>query len=391
MAEGSDTLGDVDDVVTLTLGGSEVLKSESYEISQAILTQPAAFSLKLGSGDLARTIAAAYPPRTPFSLKIGSALQQTGFTDGVDLEDGGGATEVTIRGRDNLAQLHDAYIIAELSFTNLSFADLVQKALDSTGYGTTVLKYTNEANRKVTSGASPSQNKAPRDASTQQAGGVQRALQAKLGERWYSFLKRVLDTAGFFLWCAGDGTFILSEPNGNQSPLYRISRERGAARNAVNVTHARLGNNTMNRFSEAIIYARGGGRKFGRQKAKGLFTDDEMIALGYDRPFVAKDVNVTNADQAAFYARRKLAETRRDGFQLEYTVSGHTAPSIGGGRAVWTPDTIVDVQDDEFGLHESFWIEGVIFRRDESGGTTTQLRLMRPSDLIFASNESPVE
>lgn len=406
MADDSDTLGDVDDVVSLTLGGSEILIAESYEVNQAFLEQPSKFQIKIGSGDLARTIVEKFPPRTAFTLKVGDAVRQTGFTDGYELEDGGGATEVTIRGRDNLSALHDAYITADQSFTNVTFADLVQKALDATGYTDRTLRYTNEANRKILSGTiGATQTAAPRDASQDDAGSpigdvdneddsaskgaVQRALQAKVGERWYGFLKRVLDTAGFFLWCAGDGTFILSEPNANQKPMYRIARQRGALRNAVNVTHAHLTNDTASRYTEAIVYARGGGRKFGRQKAKGTFTDDEMIALGFNRPIVAKDVNVTNVDQAAFYARRRLAEARRNGFKLEYTVSGHTVPSLLGGSAVWTPDTIIDVQDDEFGLHQSFWLEGVIFRRDESGGTSTQLTLVDPSDLVFATNESP--
>lgn len=393
----SDALGDGNDVVRLVLAGNDVLQSEAYEVHGAILTQPAAFSLRIGSGDLAREIVAKYPPRTPFKIYVGSALRFTGFTDGWELSDGNGATEVTIRGRDNLAQLHDAYVTAEVSFTNLTFGDLVQKALDASGYDSTVLKYTNAGNRSVLAGLSVSETKAPRDPSGTSDGSlpdagstapVQRALQAKVGERWYEFITRCLATQGFFLWCAADGTFILSEPNANQRPTYRIARQRGATRNAVNVTRASLVNDTTTRFTEAVIYARGGGRKFGRQKAKGTFTDDEMIGYGFERPFVHKDVNVTSADQAAFYARRKLAEARRNGWRLSYTVSGHSIPSLAGGRAVWTPDTIVDVQDDEFGIHESYWIEGVTFRRDEQG-TSTELSLIRPADLVFATGESP--
>ena len=389
----SDALGSGNDAVRLVLAGNDVLKAESYSIHQAFLTQPSEFVITLGDGGLARTLAAKYPPRTAFQLYVGNVLRATGFTDGWELSDGEGATEVTIRGRDNLAQLHDAYVTAEVSFTNLTFADLVTKAVTDSGYKDFQIFYTNEANRKVTSGVNVTQTKAPRDASKDQAsnGQVQRALQAKIGERWYGFVSRVLATQGFFLWCAADGSFILSEPNGNQKPVARIVRQRGATRNAVNVERAHLVNDTKNRFTEAIIYARGGGRKFGRQKSKGTFIDDEMIGFGFTRPFVAKDVNVTNADMAAFYARRKLAETRRDGWQLGYTVSGHTIPALAGGRACWAVDTIIDVQDDEFGLHESLWVESVTFRRDESGGTSTELAFMRPADLVFATGESPIE
>jgi prophage tail gpP-like protein len=387
----SDSLGAVDDAVRVTLGGSEALIVESYEIHQAVLTQPAAFNLRMGYGDVVQTLAAQWPPHTPFTLSIGQVLQQTGFTDGYELAGNDNATEITVRGRDNLAQLHDAYVTADISYSNLSFADLVAKVLDDSGYELRTLRYTNAANRSVMAGVGVKETAAPRDASTEQATGpIQKALQAKVGERRYEFLTRVLATAGFFLWCASDGTFILSEPNANQTPTYQIVRQRNATRNLVSVSHASLRVDTTHRFSEAIIYARGGGRKFARQRSKGSFTDDEVIGWGITaRPFVARDANVTNQDQADFYARRKLAESRRAGWQLEYTVTGHTTAALAGGRAVWTPDTVVTVDDDEFGIHENLWIEGVTFRRDESGGTSTQLTLMRPSDLIFAESEAP--
>jgi prophage tail gpP-like protein len=98
-----------------------------------------------------------------------------------------------------------------------------------------------------------------------------------------------------------------------------------------------------------------------------------------------RDVNVSTDEQAEFFARRKLAESRRTGWQLTYTVAGHSTRAIGGlGRAVWTPDTVVEVEDDEFGLRDLFYIEAVDFRRPP---TTTTLTLMRTGDLVFGSDD----
>jgi hypothetical protein len=56
---------------------------------------------------------------------------------------------------------------------------------------------------------------------------------------------------------------------------------------------------------------------------------------------------------------------------------------------VWAPDTIVDVDDDEFGISGQFWVESVTFKRPP---TTTTLVLMRPSDLVFGEpGENKVE
>jgi prophage tail gpP-like protein len=113
-----------------------------------------------------------------------------------------------------------------------------------------------------------------------------------------------------------------------------------------------------------------------------------MVAFGITRPLVLRDANVNNADQAVFYARRKIAETRRAGWSLVYTVAGHTIPSLAtGARAVWSPDTIVNVIDDEMGLSGPYYIERCVYRRGPQ--TSTELVLQRPSDLVFGSDEGP--
>src|SRR4051794_16517789 len=129
----SDDLGAGDDAVRLTLGGEDVLVAESYEIKQSILTQPAAFSIRLGWGDVVRDLAKKYPPKTPFTLSIGNVVQQMGETDGYELEGTGGATQITIRGRDALAPLHDAYVTADESIHNATFHDVVVKAIEASG------------------------------------------------------------------------------------------------------------------------------------------------------------------------------------------------------------------------------------------------------------------
>lgn len=389
----SDDLDSTDEKVRIYLDDDEVLISESYEIKQAILTQPAAFSLRIGNGAAAAGLIKSYPANTAFALSIGGVIQQTGYTDGPEAEGSTGATEVVIRGRDAMAPLLRSYIKADESIANATFADVVQKALDDSGIKDYILSYSNEANRQALTGIGVKQLGPPPDqngtasvdalATSQQSGSVNKAVQVKVGEKQYDHVKKILDRAGLFLWATADGNFILSAPNGNQQPAYRIIRQRGSDRDAVNVETARYKNETTNRHSEYIVYGRGGGLKFGRQTAMGSFVDQEMVALGYDQPFVCKDDAVTNSTQAAFYARRKCAEARRQDWQLSYTLRGHTTPSLlGGQRAVWAVDTIVDVQDDEFGVYGPHYIETVEFRRNPQ--TTTTITLMRPEDLVFA-------
>jgi len=395
----SETLGATDDTVRLTLNGDEVRIAESYEVSVGVLTQPCAFSLRLGHGEVIADLIAKYPPRTPFTLSIGGAVQFSGETDGYTASGEVGATELTIRGRDSLARLHDADVEYDKTFTDKTLRQIVELGLETVGVKNYTVVGNNATERAIRAGnLVHTYGDADSDSSTAHS-----AIHAKLGETWYEFIKRHLDRAGLFLWAgSSQNLFVVSEPRRNQVPTYRFVRGRqgveasiettnaeslGAVNvdnNVVNVERATFHNETTGRFSHCTIYSRQGGRRGGRARMKGGFSDSEMIDLGYDRGRVFRDVNVTSPAQAEFYARRKIAEANRRGWQLIYELSGHTVPTQGGKRAVLTPDTLADVHDDEFGIHELLYVESVTFSRPP---TMTRVVLMRPADLVFASDE----
>lgn len=385
---GSGYVGGIDDRVRLVLGKDDVLVAEGYEVSQTILTQPSIFAIRLGYGGVIKDLTKKYPPNTKFQLRIGDTPRMTGWTDGYEVEQNDQATELNIRGRDSLAKLNDSFIQVERTFVSHTYRELVEQALKASGFTGTVLS-SNAANRKLSSGidieATADDTATEDTVSPDGVGDVFRQAKARVGERWYHFVKRNLDRGGFALWSTADGNVVLSRPNANQKPVARILRGRGKPVNDVNVKHVRYRNETTHRFSEALVYGRYGGKKYGRARSKGGYVDDEMVSFGYERQYVAHDINVSNEKQAAFYASRKLAEFRRAGWHLTYTVSGHSTPAIGGkGRVVWAPDTIVDVQDDELGLSGPFWVESVTFKRPP---TETTLVLMRPQDLLFGLTE----
>lgn len=385
-----DVTGNLDDRVQFLIGEDgdqqDAVILESYEVTRSILTQPCAFSVRLGWGGVTKDLLGTFKPHLPVQLVVNDAIQMTGNVDDIEASGEVGATEVSLHGRDALAPLHDAFIEEELSLSNATYAQLVEKALDAT-LDDWALTYSNEDNRKLVTGIGVKQTAALNLDPTQGATGpTAKVLKAHMGDRWYEYVKRQLDRAGLFLWATGNGHFVLSAPNAKQLPAYRILRRRGQTRNEVNVISARYRNATSMRYSECVIYGRGGGRKFGRTKIAGKFVDDEMTALGFKRPLVLRDINVTNEEQAVFYARRKLAESRRAGWNLTYTVAGHTIPNlVGSERAVWAPDTVVNVVDDEFGLNDNYYLEKVVFRRNPQ--TTTELTLMRGADLVFALGE----
>lgn len=378
--------------VELVLAGQRVLLAERYQVRLSILTQPAAFSLTLGTGtDLARLIASVRP-NDPFQLRIGGRLVMTGTLDGYSASGTTGVLQV--EGRDSLAPLHDAYLRQEETFKDDTYANLTRKVMDAVGLQDVPLRFTNRANRAAIMGFDPESGRVENQAAGQvpravesltlaagQGGGIKKHVQSQLGERAYEFLKRHLDRAGLFLWAAADGSYILSEPNTNQAGVMLIQRSAGSAPEFSDVLDHTFQHKTSGRFSEIVVYTRGETKKAGRSKASATVVDSEMTNLGYTRPLVLRDPNADTTAKAEFMARRKLAESRRQGWRLSYKLAGHIAGSKAGKRLTWAPDCMVDVQDARLGIEGFFWIESVTFAGDPQ--STTTVELMRAEDLVF--------
>ena len=314
-----------------------------------------------------------------------------------------------------LARVHDSHVDAVQSFTDTTYTALVWRVLLYLGLVTgqtpdpKQLASTNEGNRQVKAGKTKTivQIAPPRTVDqilTDAEGapvtpGVHQVLQANVGETWMAFLRRYLDPAGLILWAAANGTFVLSCPNTQQQPLYSIVR-RGVSNVLApgNVTGYEFEDDATHRHSVAVCYGRGGGRATGRTKGKGAVVDDDLFnnpsgwyagpptGSGYAQPIAIREANCQNTEQAENYARRKLAEERRAGYVLTYTVAGQRLPVAGstGGMAVITPDTIVSVEDDELGISGNFYLDSV--ERSRTPHTMSRIRLARPTDIILGPN-----
>jgi prophage tail gpP-like protein len=383
----------------LLLAGDECPIASSYEVAIGIFTVPAGFSMKVGHAGAVADIFATYPESTPFQLYVGETLMQTGETDRNELAETDGS-EVRIVGRDMLKWLADYYIEADRTFQNKTFAELTRIALAEVGLTDSLVVGSNVANRKAVAGEPVPKGSVveeqpvnPQDPTTPPGKkSTKHGLRMEVGTTWFDFLKIQFRRAGLFLWCGANGEFILSRPDGTQPPLYQIVRRRRDTTSPV-LGQPKYFRDITQRFTEVHIYGRSGGGKDGRGRIFGKAVDEEMIAIlnpdgsgQRKKIFVFSDKHVKTKEQADFLARRKMAEQRRAGFHLEYTVSGHTTPSLSGtGRIPWQPDTIVHVFDETLGINEPMWIESCTYKRTPH--TTTTLNLIRTSDLVFAEED----
>jgi prophage tail gpP-like protein len=387
------------DEVVLTLGGDALRITENYEIKAAILTQPAAFSIRLGHGGVVADLLKRYPENTPFQLSINDHQIQTGYTDGL-ATGGSGATQITFDGRDQLAEVIQSCVHRDRSFANITFRDLTAAVFDEIGVRDYTIISDNLANRRAITGTQTVQTKPAEieiETFTKKEAEIRKVVQGtsktttksenvKIGTRWYDWLKSHYDRAGLFLWTTGAGDYVLSAPNSNQEPAYRITRIRRGERGLGKVVTHHHRRNIAQRYTKVVVYGRGGGKGQGRTKTRGEFVNEEVARIlgGEDRRVLTVHDNDCKSNKDCEYlARRRVAEMNRDGWSLLYTLAGHSTEALkGGGRAVWAQDTVVEVDDRELGIQGLFYIENVTFSR--SPATTATVHLMRPTDMVFA-------
>jgi prophage tail gpP-like protein len=387
------------DDVRLKLASQEVFIASEYDIRIGVFEQPGAFSMTVGNADNFASLASRFPPKTPYELLINGVKVQTGETDGLR-KAGSQKNQLKINGRDRLARLVDTNISRQRSFQNSTYLDITREALADVGLGDVPLTSSNEANRKAISGFSNVQELVPPTtedeieivSTERRTRRVYRTLKAELGTTWWQFLTSQYRRAGLFLWSDVSGGFVLASPESEQVPVAQLTRQTGVTK----ILNEDFSNDTSRRHSEAVVYGRNAGGKNGVGKVLGRFVDDEMVA--YLNPNVAdradggvrkqpatiRDSKVRTRGHAQALARRVIAEERRRHWRLRYEVAGHSTPAVGGGRVVWAPDTIVDVNDGEMGIQGPMYVESIQFSGKPTS-TTTWLNLVRTEDLFFRS------
>lgn len=380
------TRGGVDDSVLLRVAGRELVLTESYEVHCSLFEQPAAFSVRLGHAGTSAELISLLKPGSKFELLIGGLLQYSGLLGGHRVSSGE-TSSVDFSGRDYLRRLHDTMLDGERRYSHQTYRELVETQLKEAGVANPTVLLSNVAERSKRAGVTIKTTNEPRNVSelvVEKGKGnkVYSTVTSELGETRLNFVKRHFERAGLFLWAGrGENVFVIGSPNADQDTLFRLERHADYA-TAKLVTY--VNETDPPRYGRYVVYGRSGGKKFGFARVRGEYVDPEMQAFGIDTLEVQRDADVADEAQAIYHAKWRCAMARRQQWALAYEVPGHTWPVVyGGGRAVWTFDIMVHVNDSLVGIDRPLWVSDVTFRRDESG-TKTTVHLMRPEDLIFS-------
>jgi hypothetical protein len=211
-----------------------------------------------------------------------------------------------------------------------------------------------------------------------------KTLKAMVGQQRYEWLKAQYKRVGLFLWCAPDGKFILSAPNTSQEPAFRLQRLIAGTPAETNILSGGFRNDTVSRYSHTLVYGRAGGGKDGRKQIVGQYVDQEMVDLGWICQISSEDRDIKTQKAADYLARRYASEARRSSRSLNYTLPGHSAPSLihPGQRFPFYVGCVVHVKDEKCGLDGNYYLGEVEFSRNPQ--STSRLTLYHMDDLVFA-------
>lgn len=224
------------------------------------------------------------------------------------------------------------------------------------------------------------------------------------GEGIYEFLNKIMAREGVTLQTGPNrNTIVIASPNYDQDPLCHITRDRlGEHNNIITATATR----DYSRFPTYTLVSgtqsRPGAKGDKATQAYDLFAvtagfRSELLSILQNvtvslrwlpgematevregrlyRLLVHRDDESRDADQIQSAAKRLIAEKLKDTLSYTANLRGHIDPSTG---AIYTLDTLVDVNDDVCDVHEALWIETRNLRYSEGDGATTEIKCLRP-------------
>jgi hypothetical protein len=322
-------------------------------------------------------------------------IMQTGIVDAFSVGSSG-PSEIELRGRDMIAPLFNSFFLADRAFDSVNYYDITAEAMKIAGMDPANLVTGPGARDSIIGGVKKAKARKPStDAKSQivqQTEGnktrvVYNTIKADVGSNLYQWLKDQYKKSGLFLWSAPNGKLVLSAPNANVIPQFKITRKlSGQTSTDVNIEAWDYGIDYSGMHSHVYVYGRAGGGKDGRRRIGAVAVDQRLLDAGLQSRISYED-DVRTQKEAEYLAKRYAIEETRNGLTIEYTLSGHSAPSqvTPGVRLPWTIDEIVAVDDEWLGIKQNLYIGDVTYTRDAQG-TRTTIKLYRPRDLVFAEN-----
>ncbi len=376
------TAPDTDSLVLITEDGTQFDFWTSATISDDFLTPCQTMSMTIGVDETRFDVISKFQIGQQFRLEVNGNPIMAGFLDSAEMsDDWSGGVSVTITGRDVLSPVVDSNINPSMQIAKeMSLDALLQKVIvEEFDLPIIIFDDANGGAEKARNLSTGKKINAKPKKGKKKVKDPLKDLRPHANEGGFQYITRFAHRAGYHVWAMPDGSgAVIGTPTYEQPPSYTLRRLRATS-------PGRGGGNNIEKGSAKLdythvpshVFVRGKGAKPGDKSKPIGFA--EFVAAPYFKPFYVTDDESTTKDHADAVARFTLGKALRTSLNYNVTVRGLSDPATG---AVYTVDTVVDVQDERIGITGAMWIESRVFRKSRAG-TFTDLKLIPADSLLM--------
>lgn len=387
-----------------------------YSFESHFLNPADGFRFTIGDGNLSARIRASLAVGASVRLTVNDATLADGFIDSIEImADRANGIVYEVCGRDRLGLVVDSIADPTKQFKEgMTLADAMKQLFTPFGWSTDdQFVIDNDANRDLRTGAS-------RGTKTSKKGKPLKSvalhqLKPHNHEGVFSFASRICQRFGLWIWTYANGEkLVLGKPDFDQDPLFKLRR---SATGGTNILSGTAHFSMLDQPTVIIADGYSGQAEFGNTRLKSVCvnpyfgvrdTGEDLpevkqllaahpsahrVEMIYDpapqrpvgiplRPLFLHDDESKTQEQLDNFVKREMSLLMRKSLTYHATVEGH-GQLVNGEFSAWGCDCVVDVQDEVTGVHERMYILGCNYHKSRSGGTHTDLELIRLNSIQF--------
>ncbi|WP_160286824.1 phage baseplate assembly protein [Pseudomonas knackmussii] len=343
--------------IRLSIGGQSHDTWEGWSVESDLLTPADAFELELYTKQT-EALPSVLVEGASCVLTLGGDRVLTGQVDEFEHDISRGGVFIRVNGRDRAAVLVDCST-PFVSMREAGLAEVINQVVKPLGISQVKIQAANAKSR--------------------------RRIQIEPGQSAWEALLQVAEANGLWPWMEPDGTLVVGGPDYTTAPVATLILRRDGAGN--NVQRLSVRRSIANRFSQVTVLGQHGqysndGYDTSRSHLRSMIKDDTLAQRGIFRPKVIIDSSSESQDMATTRARKVLADSRLEGFEIRAIVAGHRA----GNGQVWTPGQRIIVKSEPHGLDGTFFLMARTLRLTRGEGAITELRLREDKMWVLDGN-----
>lgn len=344
--------------IRLSIGGLSHDTWDGWSIESDLLTPADAFELEIHTKQGSR-LPSVVSEGAPCSLTLDGDRVLTGQIDEYEHDVSRRGISIRINGRDRAAPLVDCSA-PFVSMKEASLDQIIDQVVKPLGAYQVEIRAEKAKTR--------------------------RRIQIEPGQTAWEALLQVAEANGLWPWVEPDGRLVIGGPDYTTPPVgVLILREDGVGNNVERLSVRR---SIANRYSQITVLGQHGqyendGLDTKRSHMRSVIEDETLARRGIFRPKVVIDSSSENQDMATTRARKLLADSRLEGFEIRAIIKGHRSQS---GK-VWTPGQRVVVRSEPHGLNDTYFLMSRTLRLSRGEGEITELRLREDKMWVLDGNK----